>query len=113
MMSNALSFILFLFPLSVLAQPCATPTQCYELEQQKKQETIRLKAEREEAQFRQQQLQLEEAQLKEMQEQRAVLEEELQEMNASQQRMEELQRKEATERILDRKQQMKEKKNAD
>ena len=110
-MSNVFYLLFTLFPLSVFAQPCATPTQSYELEQQKKQETIRLKSEREEAQFRQQQLQLEEAQLKEMQEQRAVMEEELQEMNASQQRMEALQRQEAEERVLDRKQKKKVLKN--
>ena len=71
-------FFIILFPLSSFAQLCATPMDCYQVEQRKKEEAIRLKKEREEAQFRQQQLELQEAQLRELQEQREILEEERQ-----------------------------------
>lgn len=76
------------------AQNCATPTQCYEMNQQRKADAIRIKQEREEAAYRQKQIEIQNAQLSEMQEQRAVMEEELEEMNATQTRMEEMKVKE-------------------
>lgn len=91
--------ILFLFSSFSSAEiTCqTTPTQCYEEEQKRKAEAIRLKQEREEAAYRQQKLELQNAQLRELQEQRAVIQEELQQMNASQQRVEEMQRKQMEE----------------
>lgn len=50
---------------------------CYQVEQEKKAEQIRLKQEREDAAFRAQQLRIQEAQLQELQAQRQVMEEDL------------------------------------
>lgn len=96
-MKKTLTLILFTTTFYSEAQidgpTCGTPLGCYELRRQEKAEALRLKEDREEAAFRQRQLELENAQLRELQEQRAVLEEEL----ASQQRMEELRMKEIEE----------------
>lgn len=84
--------IVFLTPLLAYPQnrpACATPMDCYQVEQSRKAEAIRQKKDHEEAIFRQEQLELEAAQLRELQEQRAVLEDELTEMNETQSRMEE------------------------
>ncbi len=63
---------------------------CYQVERERKAEAIRLNNERAEADYRQEQLAIEAAQLQELQEQREVLEEELSEMNETQSRMEEM-----------------------
>lgn len=98
-MKMTLMTILILFTSLSRAAVCTTtPTQCFEMEQRKNAEAIRLKQEREEATFRQQQLELQNAQLREMQEQRAVMEEDL----ASQQRMEEMRVKELEDAQLEK-----------
>jgi hypothetical protein len=79
---------------------CATPMDCYQVKERERLEEIRLKKEQEEAVFRQLQLELEAAQLRELQEQRAVLEEELTEMNDTQSRLEERQIKEEEKKAI-------------
>lgn len=89
---KTLAMIICLTPLVAYSQNrplCATPMDCYQVKEKQRMEEIRLKEAQEEAVFRQQQLELEAAQLREIQEQRAVLEEELTEMNETQLRIEE------------------------
>lgn len=76
-----ISLILALFTFSSYAQTpravCATPMDCWQVEQAKKAEAIRVKKEQDEAAYRQQQLDIQAAQLREMQAQREVMENEL------------------------------------
>ncbi len=78
-MKTLIAIIILLPSITFAQQPmnCVSPINCYEIQQEEKADAIRFKQQREEANFRARQLDIQEAQLRELQQQRAVMEEEL------------------------------------
>lgn len=73
----ALLFTLISFSSLAQTPQCATPMDCYQVQEAKRAEAVRIKKEQDEAAYRQQQLDLQAAQLQEMRAQREVMEREL------------------------------------